>query len=422
MSSLIPTSTRPREDGDTSDRPRQRRRTDAPQVPYIIELDTQTLEGHSRRVNSVSFSADGTKLASGSSREVKLWDVTSGECLHTLDIHTEVVSLSPDGTKVVSGFDYTGEINLLDVNTGTRLFTVFHNDDNNDQELKDLAFSPDGSKIASVSDNEMLKIWNTRTGNLSFVRNALAWIFSVAFSPDGSKVAIGSADGIDLWDINGQYNPNIRLNENRLIVHSVSFSPDGTKVASESFGELKLWDVTSRVCLQTLEGHSSTVRSLSFSPDGTKLASGSSSQVKVWDLTSGTCLQTLDYHGLLPGSLKFSPDGLYLRIVHRADDNNRAIHITTYLAKSWLLRDAKNMLRAFAIRQFQGDPLPFVRRMYPGFYDGERYIFLNEDEGTIERKTEQEIIDWYNDRLAEEQARQTPNAVRRNIEIVALKF
>ena len=72
------------------------------------------------------------------------------------------------------------------------------------------------------------------------------------------------------------------------------------------------------------------------------------------------------------------------------------------------------MLRAFAIRQFQGDPLPFVRRMYPGFYDGERYIFfLNEDEGTIERKTEQEIIDWYNARLVEEQASQTPNAVQR---------
>ena len=41
------------------------------------------------------------------------------------------------------------------------------------------------------------------------------------------------------------------------------------------------------------------------------------------------------------------------------------------------------MLRAFAIRQFQGDPLPFVSVV--GFYDGERYIFLNAREGTIER-------------------------------------
>ena len=51
----------------------------------------QTLEGHSSLcVNSVSFSPDGTKVASGSSdKTVKLWDVTSGECLQTLEGHSD---------------------------------------------------------------------------------------------------------------------------------------------------------------------------------------------------------------------------------------------------------------------------------------------------------------------------------------------
>ena len=60
--------------------------------------------------------------------------------------------------------------------------------------------------------------------------------------------------------------------------------------------------------------------------------------------------------------------------------------------------------------------------MFPGFYNGECYFFLNEEEGTIERKTEQEITDWYNARLVEEQARQTPNAVQRNSQIVNAKI
>ena len=65
-----------------------------------------TLQGHSRGVTSVSFSPDGTKVASGSyDNTVKLWDVTSGECLQTLEGHSSIVfsvSFSPDGTKVAS--------------------------------------------------------------------------------------------------------------------------------------------------------------------------------------------------------------------------------------------------------------------------------------------------------------------------------
>ena len=58
-------------------------------------------------MTSVSFSPDGTKVASGSrDKTVKLWDVTSGECLQTLEGHSDdvmSVSFSPDGTKVASG-------------------------------------------------------------------------------------------------------------------------------------------------------------------------------------------------------------------------------------------------------------------------------------------------------------------------------
>ena len=65
-----------------------------------------TLQGHSSSVYSVSFSPDGTKVASGSfDNTVKLWDVTSGECLQTLEGHSSRVfrvSFSPDGTKAAS--------------------------------------------------------------------------------------------------------------------------------------------------------------------------------------------------------------------------------------------------------------------------------------------------------------------------------
>ena len=86
----------------------------------------QTLEGHSDYVFSVSFSPDGTKVASGSDdMTVKLWDVTSGECLQTLEGHSNYVnsvSFSPDGTKVASGSWDKSEWGVVSADAGGAFF------------------------------------------------------------------------------------------------------------------------------------------------------------------------------------------------------------------------------------------------------------------------------------------------------------
>ncbi|KAF2814949.1 uncharacterized protein BDZ99DRAFT_434927 [Mytilinidion resinicola] len=95
-------------------------------------------------------------------------------------------------------------------------------------------------------------------------------------------------------------------------VRSVAFSHDSTRLASAS-SDSTIWDANSGACLQTLAGHSDSVCSVAFSHDSTRLASGSGNRiVKIWDASSGACLQTLKGHSGPVRSVAFSHNSTWL--------------------------------------------------------------------------------------------------------------
>jgi hypothetical protein len=138
-------------------------------------------------------------------------------------------------------------------------------------------------------------------------------VTSVAFSPDGSKIASGSVDNtIKLWRVSD--GSLLRTLEGHTgPVTSVAFSPDGSKIASGG-GDwtIKLWRVSDGELLRTLEGHTDAVASVAFSPDGSVIASGggwNDKTIKLWLVSDGALLKTYDEETAGVTSIAYSPDG-----------------------------------------------------------------------------------------------------------------
>ena len=274
--------------------------------PYHIAM----FDGHTDRVYSMSFSPDGTILASGSYDDtIKLWNVATGKIITVLKQRRRVdsISFSPDGETLAINIH---RIKLWNVATGTNITTLKgHNSTTNS-----VSFSPDGGTLASGSHDKTIKLWDVATGtNIATLEGHTKSVNSVSFSPDGGTLASGSYDKtIKLWDV--ATGTNIATLEGHTsLISSVSFSPDGGTLASGSYDKtIKLWDVATGTNIATLEGHTSLISSVSFSPDGGTLASGSHDKtIKLWDVETGENIVTFTDTSFVL-SVLFSPDGTKL--------------------------------------------------------------------------------------------------------------
>jgi hypothetical protein len=149
-----------------------------------------------------------------------------------------------------------------------------------------VAWSPDGQRIATGSDDQTAKVWDAGSGReLLTLKGHIGRVFSVAFSPDGQRIVTGGEDNTArVWDAANGTNL-LTLKGHAYWVLSAAYSPDGQRIVTGSYDLVaKVWDAATGRELLTLKGHTRGAMAVSFSPDGQRILTGSADHTaKVWE-------------------------------------------------------------------------------------------------------------------------------------------
>lgn len=278
---------------------------------------------------ALSFSPDGKTLVSGGrDNTVRLWDIQTGALKNRLKGHRDDVNaviFSEDGEIFASGSD-DGTIRLWAAHTGEML-TILKGDAKFPEGIRALAFSPDGTTLASAKA-EKIWVWNIHTKQLNGILEGHARdVFAIAFSPDGKTIASASSDWtLRLWNtFTGK--PRKIFGEHPNSANTVAFSPDGKTIASANGGLIRMWDTQGASLrlwyartgehLTHYTDHIDQVHRVVFSPNGKLLASsGFDSRLRLWDAGTGHHIATLRGGGY---AAAFSPNGKLLANAYGGD-------------------------------------------------------------------------------------------------------
>ncbi len=272
-----------------------------------------TLPIHLARVTSVAFHPDGHKVLSGMGDSAHLWDCASGRELCRFGENGEdrdqvrSLAFNPNGLEMLTG-SRDGTVSLWDCATGKELSRF----QCHSESVHSAAFHPGGQQVLTGGNDAMARLWDLSTGKeLRCFEGHRKGINSVAFHPQGHQVLTGGDDDTArLWDF-ATGHELIQFIRHRAPVKSVAFNPVIHQVVTAGCDlAVWLWNSDTGKELRRFDGHRDLVNGMAFHPQGHQLLSGSADRTaRLWDCVTGKELQCFEGHTDIIRSVAFHPEG-----------------------------------------------------------------------------------------------------------------
>ncbi len=302
---------------------------------YAVESGEllQTLEGHTDAVLSARFSADGKRLLSASyDHTARIWDLETGKVEQTLQGHSWWVwaaEFSPDGRRIVTAGQDGKAMVWQQEGSQYEVLTEFTK---HRGPIYAAQFSPDGATIATAGDDRRVLLWNpdeVRPIDIALRLDALpdppapfrelalhkGPVRSLAFSPEGSRLVSGGQDNVlRVWDFS-QGRETVVLRGHASHVRDCTFSPDGEWLLSASRDrQIKLWRPErygETLVLGGDAGHTDAVLAARFSRDGSQIVTASRDRTAaLWNVAGQNLVKRFsEGHDFLASSARFFADG-----------------------------------------------------------------------------------------------------------------
>jgi WD40 repeat protein len=290
----------------------------------------KTLTAQSCPITALAMSPDGTKIAAGSYISgaagmglTYLWQAPSGWTAPNVSLvrvttnrygYVGALAFTPGSTQLTSGCNNGSNI-VSSVASGSVVATCpAYNTAVRPGAVTSVAFSS-GGMMASGCEDSTIRVydssWNLLWTSINAVGAHITNVTAVAFSPDGSLLASASLDQtVKIWSTSTWTLQQTLIGHTNGVA-SVAFSPDGQRIVTGSTdGTVKIWNRSSGACLLTIAAHTLPATATVFTPDGTRVVSGGDDgTIRIWSATTGAALLTLGGQRDFIGTVAFSPDG-----------------------------------------------------------------------------------------------------------------